>query len=109
MKAYIIIDPQAPDDCDRSIVFALCESDAHHYAYFSLLIDKATIERCSKGDAYIPEGLTEPTRCEDPHVLIACDITPYGWSECEGCGTWGEYDEWGYCDTCEAERMAEEE
>lgn len=109
MKAYIIIDPEAPDDCDRWLVFALCKSDAQHLAYFNLMVDEPTIEPCPKGDAYIPEGLTEATFCEDPHVMLACGITPTHWSECEGCGTWGEHNERGYCDKCEAERMAEEE
>lgn len=109
MKAYIIIDPEAPCDYDRCLVFAQDEADAHRLAETWLDGAEPTIEPCPKGDAYIPEGLTETTFCEDPHVMLACDITPYGWSECEGCGTWGEYDEWGYCDTCEAERMAEEE
>lgn len=109
MNAYIIINPEAPEDCDRWIVFAPDEAAARDLAENSLEIFDPTIEPCPKGDAYIPEGLTQATFCEDPHVMLACDITPFGWSECEGCGTWGEHGEWGYCDTCEAERMAEEE
>lgn len=109
MNAYIIIDPEAPCDCDRCLVFATATDAARRLAEIWLDGAEPTIERCPKADAHIPEGISHATFCEDPHVMLACGITPYGWSECEGCGTWGEYDEWGYCDTCEAERMAEEE
>lgn len=107
MNAYIVIDPDGPDACDRDLVFAASPEAARAHMETFYFADYQ-IERCPQGDQYIPEGLTDPTICDKPEVLHACGIEPYGWQQCNECNAWHEGDT-DWCEACWDARLQEDE
>jgi len=112
MKAYIIIDEDADQDENATLVFANNEDEARRIGW-STFDREATlaITRAPQVDSMVKLEATKPYECCNDEICVAAGLRPDGWSYCCDCGELtNRCDEFDYvCADCALDDTAPED